>query len=328
MDLVCLDPSRSNYPSRLRDIPDPPRRLWVRGNLAPLARTVVAIVGSRRASPGSVDIAHRLAFDLARIGVTIVSGLARGCDGAAHSGALDGGGSTIAVLGSGADVIYPPEHAALAQQISRQGAIVSEFPPGSSPLPHHFRQRNRLISGLAHGVIVIEANDKSGSLITAGCALAQGREVMVVPGTVFAGRNRGGHQLIRDGAALVENAEDVLAVLLSSVPALRVSARLASEASDPPAAEGRAPRTSAASAPPAEREARGALLDTEGVEPPDDPVLAALTPDEPQDFDQLARRTGLSGSPLLARLAELELSCQIARSAGGRFVRCLGKVIT
>ncbi len=223
MDLLYLDPSAPDYPARLRDIPDPPDRLWVRGDLRALARTSVAIVGSRRASPGSLDIAHRLASDLAGIGLTIVSGLARGCDGAAHRGALDAGGTTIAVLGSGTDVIYPPEHDALAEEIARQGAILSEFPPGAPPLPNHFRQRNRLISGLAHGVIVIEANDKSGSLITAGCALAQGREVMVVPGTVLAGRNRGGHQLIRDGAALVENAEDVLAVLVSAVPGIRAS---------------------------------------------------------------------------------------------------------
>ncbi|MBK5296080.1 MAG: DNA-protecting protein DprA [Vicinamibacteria bacterium] len=312
MDLLCLDPSAPDFPSRLRDIPDPPERLWVRGNPRTLSRTSVAIVGSRRASPGSLDIAHRMASDLARIGVTIVSGLARGCDGAAHRGALDAGGITIAVLGSGPDVIYPPEHHALAEQVALQGAILSEFAPGALPLPHHFRQRNRLISGLAHGVIVIEANDKSGSLITAGCALAQGREVMVVPGTVLAGRNRGGHQLIRDGAALVENAEDVLAVLVNAVPLLR-----ASTASAPPAAQGRAPRTSEASAPPV------------GVaDAPDDPVLATLDPAEPQDFDQLARRTGLSGQPLLARLAELELSGQIARYPGGRFVRCSGKVIT
>ena len=221
MDLLSLDPSAPHYPARLRDIPDPPGRLWVRGDPRALARTSVAIVGSRRASPGSLDIAHRLASDLSRIGLTIVSGLARGCDGAAHRGALEAGGATIAVLGSGPDVIYPPEHDALADQIARQGAILSEFPPGAPPLPNHFRQRNRLISGLAHGVIVIEANDKSGSLITAGFALAQGREVMVVPGTVLAGRNRGGHLLIRDGAALVENAEDVLAVLVSAVPPLR-----------------------------------------------------------------------------------------------------------
>jgi len=309
MDLSYLVPSAPDFPARLRDIPDPPDRLWVRGDSRALARPSVAIIGSRRASPGSLDIAHRLASDLARIGLTIVSGLARGCDGAAHRGALDAGGATIAVLGSGADVIYPPEHDALAEQIARQGAILSEFPPGAPPLPNHFRQRNRLISGLAHGVIVIEANDKSGSLITAGCALAQGREVMVVPGTVLAGRNRGGHQLIRDGAALVENAEDVLAVLVSAVPTLRGERERA--------------------APSAKREARGAaLVASEASEPQEDPVLAALDPDDPQDFDQLARRTGLSATPLLARLAELELSCQIARYPGGRFVRCSGKVIT
>jgi DNA processing protein len=306
MDLLYLDPSASAFPSRLREIPDAPARLWVRGDAQALSRTAVAIVGSRRASPGSLDIAYRLASDLARIGFTIVSGLARGCDGAAHRGALDASGTTVAVLGSGPDVIYPPEHDALAEQVVRRGAIVSEFPSGTPPLPHHFRQRNRLISGLAHGVIVIEANDRSGSLITAGCALAQGREVMVVPGTVLAGRNRGGHQLIRDGAALVENAEDVLAVLVSAVPALR-----ASKASTLPAAEGRAP------------------LDAAGVEPPEeDRVLSALDPAEPQDFDQLAQRTGVPPQALLARLADLELSGQIARYPGGRFVRCSGKVIT
>ena len=314
MDLLYLDPSAPAFPSRLRDIPDAPGRLWVRGDPHALSRTAVAIVGSRRASPGSLDIAYRMASDLARIGFTIVSGLARGCDGAAHRGALDASGLTVAVLGSGPDIIYPPEHDALAERVMRSGAILSEFPPGAPPLPNHFRQRNRLISGLAHGVIVIEANDKSGSLITAGCALAQGREVMVVPGTVIAGRNRGGHQLIRDGAALVENAEDVLAVLVAAVPALRGERERAnpraSEASDPSAAEGRAP------------------LGAEGAEPPDDPILAALDPAEPQDFDQLARRTGVPAQALLARLADLELTGQIARYPGGRFVRCLGKVIT
>ena len=261
MDLLYLDPSAPDYPGRLRDIPDPPERLWLRGDPRALARTSVAIVGSRRASPGSLDIAHRLAADLARIGLTIVSGLARGCDGAAHRGALDAGGVTIAVLGSGADVIYPPEHDSLAEQIVRQGAVLSEFPPGAPPLPHHFRQRNRLISGLAHGVIVIEANDKSGSLITAGFALAQGREVMVVPGTVLAGRNRGGHQLIRDGAALVENAEDVLAVLVSAVPAFAASE------SEPPPRPKAAPTARAKRASPSTPQARA-----------EDPVLAALDP--------------------------------------------------
>lgn len=314
MDLLTLVAAAPHFPQRLREIPDPPARLWVRGAVGVLSRTSVAIVGSRRASPGSLDIAHRLAADLSRIGLTIISGLARGCDAAAHRGALDAGGTTIAVLGSGVDVIYPPEHDRLADQIAGQGALLSEFPPGSDPLPFHFRLRNRLISGLAHGVIVIEANDKSGSLITAGCALAQGREVMVVPGTVQAGRNRGGHQLIRDGAALVENAEDVLAVLVSAVPALRDERKRA--------------------APPAERGARGAPVASEASEPPggaaatQDPVLVALDPDDPQDFDELARQTGLPAHVLLARLAELELAGRIARHPGGRFVRCPGKVIT
>lgn len=315
MDQLYLDPSAPNYPTRLRDIPDSPARLWVRGDPRVLARTSVAIVGSRRASPGSLEVAHRLAADLARIGFTIVSGLARGCDGAAHRGALDAGGFTIAVLGSGPDVIYPPEHDALAEQIVRQGAILTEFPPGAPPLPNHFRQRNRLISGLAHGVIVIEANAKSGSLITAGFALTQGREVMVVPGTVLAGRNRGGHLLIRDGAALVENAEDVLAVLVSAVPALAPRTSEASAA--PAAAEGGSPAA----------EGRAALA-SEASEADEDPVLSVLDPADPQDFDQLARLTGVSPQALLARLAELELGGQIARFPGGRFVRCSGKVIT
>ena len=277
MDLLYLDPSAPDYPERLRDIPDPPERLWLRGDPHALARTSVAIVGSRRASPGGLDIAHRLAADLARIGLTIVSGLARGCDGAAHRGALDAGGVTIAVLGSGADVIYPPEHDSLAEQIVRQGAVLSEFPPGAPPLPHHFRQRNRLISGLARGVIVIEANDKSGSLITAGCALAQGREVMVVPGTVLAGRNRGGHQLIRDGAALVENAEDVLAVLVSAVPALAGERQRA------------ALRRAKARRPPRER---SECAPRRAQDEPRDAFSPRSTPDDPQDFDELARRTG------------------------------------
>ena len=218
MDLSCLDRRSPAFPPHLLNIPDPPAQLWVRGKASLLTRTAVAIVGSRRASPASLDIARRLAADLARVGLAIVSGLARGCDGAAHRGALDAGGITIAVLGSGLDTIYPPEHRALAGEIAQSGVLLSEFPPGAPPLPGHFRQRNRLISGLSRGVVVIEANDKSGSLITAGCALSQGREVMVVPGIVLAGRNRGGHQLIRDGATLVESAEDVVAALVGATP--------------------------------------------------------------------------------------------------------------
>lgn len=303
MDLTYLDRASPAFPQPLANIPDPPRHLWVRGSVSALSRPSVAIVGSRRASPGSLEIARRLAADLARIGLTIVSGLARGCDGAAHQGALDAGGVTVAVLGSGADVVYPPEHEQLADTISRSGAIISELPPGSPPLPHHFRARNRLISGLSRGVVVIEANDKSGSLITAGCALTQGREVMVVPGAVFAGRNRGGHQLIRDGAALVETAEDVLAVLVGAAGA------------DPLAAAGRVPR-----------DGEGGPLP--GGEAAEDPVLAVLDPVEPLDLDEVVRLAAMSGGAVIARLAELELTGAVKRVCGGRFVRSSGKVLT
>jgi DNA processing protein len=295
MDAFCLLRDSPAYPPRLRDIPDPPSQLWLRGQRQALDGRAVAVVGSRRASPGALETARRLAAGLAGVGLTIVSGLARGCDAAAHRGALDAGGRTVAVLGSGLDVIYPPEHGGLADEIAGRGAIVSELPPGSPPLPHHFRQRNRLISGLAIGVVVIEANERSGSLITAGYALAQGREVMVVPGTVHAGRNRGGHLLIRDGAALVENAEDVLAVLLHAMP--------------PPAAV-------------------ASPLAADEDSDAGDPVMAALDPDDPQDFDQLSARLPLSTDQLLARLAELELSGQVRRVAGGRFLRSRAKVIT
>ena len=297
---VCLLRDAPAFPPRLRDIPDPPAQLWIRGDLS-LAGHAVAVVGSRRASPGALETARRLAAGLAGIGLTIVSGLARGCDAAAHRGALDASGRTIAVLGSGLDVIYPPEHDRLAEEIARHGAIISELPPGSPPLPHHFRQRNRLISGLSVGVVVIEANERSGSLITAGFALAQGREVMVVPGTVHAGRNRGGHLLIRDGAALVENAEDVLAVLLHALP--------------PATAGAAAQRIDLA---PSDSMDGGVA----------DPVMEALDPDDPQDFDQLSARVPLSPDRLLARLADLELSGRVRRVAGGRFLRSRGKVIT
>jgi DNA processing protein len=291
MPAVCLASSAPAFPPRLLDIPDPPSRLWVRGDPSSLVRHAVAIVGSRRASHGSVEIARRLARDLATIGLTVISGLARGCDAAAHRGALDAGGTTVAVLGSGIDVMYPPEHDTLAADICERGAVVSEFAPGAPPLPFQFRQRNRLISGLALGVVVIEANERSGSLITAGCALAQGREVMVVPGPVHAGRNRGGHLLIRDGASLVENAEDVLGVLVSSLPS-PLTHSTATVPDDPPTG---------------------------------DAVLDALDPDDPQEFDALARRSGLPPPELLARLADLELRGRIERVAGGRFVRLRGK---
>jgi DNA processing protein len=203
-----LDDSR--YPPLLRAIVDPPVVLWARGDIAHLLRPSVAIVGSRAATPHGLEMARRLATDLAAAGLVVVSGLARGVDSAAHAAALTAGAATVAVLGGGVDRIYPAEHAALARNIVSAGVVLSEFPPGCPPLPHHFPLRNRVISGLVHAVVVVEAPEKSGSLITAQAASEQGRDVFVVPGPVVGGRNRGGHLLIRDGAKLVETADDIL----------------------------------------------------------------------------------------------------------------------
>jgi DNA processing protein len=200
------------YPPRLAAIADPPPLLWINGDPGVLAHPAVAVVGSRYASPASLEVARVLARDLAAAGLVVISGLARGVDAAAHRGALDGG-RTIGVLGCGLDGIYPPEHGPLAEVIAASGAIVSEVPPDRPPLPDNFPRRNRIISGLSLGVVVVQATLKSGSLITARCAADQGREVMAVPGPSLGGRHTGGHSLIRDGAALVETAEDVLAAL-------------------------------------------------------------------------------------------------------------------
>jgi DNA processing protein len=198
------------YPPLLRTIVDPPPVLWVRGCSAALSRPAVAIVGSRAATPYALEVAARLAGELAEREMVVVSGLARGVDGAAHRGCLAAGGTTIAVLGSGPDVMYPPEHRELANKVCQEGAIVSELGPGAPPLPEHFPLRNRLISGICLAVVVVEANEKSGSLITARYALDQGRDVMAVPGSILGGRNRGSHALLKDGAKVVETADDIL----------------------------------------------------------------------------------------------------------------------
>lgn len=198
------------YPSALARIHDPPAVLYAAGSLGADPERAVAIVGSRRASTQGARFAEHLARGLAGGGVTIVSGLAEGIDAAAHRGALAGGGRTVAVFGSGLDVVYPPRHTDLARAVRTTGAWVSELPLGSPPLAHHFPRRNRVISGLAQGVVVVEAAEKSGSLITALSALDQGREVFAVPGLPGAYNSRGAHRLLRMGAKLVECAEDVL----------------------------------------------------------------------------------------------------------------------
>lgn len=198
------------YPVRLRTVADPPPLLYIRGELRPEDSKAVAIVGSRSASDYGMRITKELSRGLAALGFTVVSGMARGIDGMAHEAALEAGGRTVAVLGSGIDVVYPPEHEELYQRICGAGAVLSELPMGTPPFSFNFPGRNRLISGLALGVVVVEATEKSGSLITAGLALEQGREVFAVPGEAGASRSRGTHRLIRQGAKLVERVEDII----------------------------------------------------------------------------------------------------------------------
>lgn len=276
--------SDPRYPPSLAAIVDPPPLLWVRGSSGAFARQAVAIVGSRAASPYALEVAGRLAADLASRGFAIVSGLARGVDSAAHRGAVSAGGATIAVLGCGADVMYPREHASLASSIEPHGLVLSELAPGTPPLPQFFPQRNRIISGLSRAVVIVEAGERSGSLITARCALEQGRDVLAVPGNVLSGRNRGGHALLRDGARIVETADDVLEELNGVGDGQGVV---------PKRGKNRLP----------------------------DPVLDCLPAGEACDLDEIAQRSGLTTSRLLPRLFELELQGTVARVGGGRFVR-------
>ena len=202
------------YPKRLKDIYDPPALLYVRGELKKEDEFAISIVGSRKTTPYGRWFTEKVSQELARHGVTIVSGMARGIDSLAHWGAISGGGRTIAVLGCGVDVIYPSENRNLFAKMIDRGAILSEFPMGSPPEGGHFPRRNRIISGLSLGVVVVQASEKSGSLITAGYALEQGREVFAVPGNVGTESSRGTHRLIKEGAKLVESSEDILEEIL------------------------------------------------------------------------------------------------------------------
>ncbi len=198
-----------DYPKVLLEIPDPPPMLYVKGELRG-SETAVAMVGSRRASTYGLLTTARLSTDLAGHGITVVSGMARGVDTAAHRGALAAGGRSIGVLGCGIDVLYPPENRKLFEEMAEKGALVSEFPMGTSPLAENFPRRNRIISGMSRGVLVVEATENSGSLITAQFALEQGREVFAIPGNINSSSSRGGNRLIKQGAKLVECVEDIL----------------------------------------------------------------------------------------------------------------------
>jgi DNA processing protein len=274
------------YPIALQTIVDPPIVLWFRGRLDVFDRPAVAIVGARAATAYARDVSARLGTELAQRGVPVVSGLARGVDVAAHSGALHAtvDPCTVAVLGSGIDVMYPAEHATIADAIIGRGAVVSEFPPGTPPRPEHFPQRNRIISGLARAIVVVEASERSGALITADFGLDQGRDVLAVPGNVLTGRNRGAHGLLRDGAKIVEDADDILEEL-----GLQTSASRTKRNAD---------RTTASC----------------------DPVLRSMAPGESYELDDLANETGVDPVMLLPRLMELELA-GLVRREGSQFVR-------
>jgi len=232
LGIAILTLEDQDYPERLRLIPDPPRVLYRQGALLPQDGDGIAVIGARAATAYGRTVAERLGRELAAAGITVISGLARGIDGCAHRGAIQGGGRTVAVLGAGLDRMYPPEHDRLAAGIALQGALLSEFPLGSEPEPWHFPLRNRVISGLARGVVVVEAAVRSGALGTADMALEQGREVFAIPGPITSPTSAGTNRLIRQGAGLVEGARDIL----ESFPDL--ATRLPAADADPAASAG------------------------------------------------------------------------------------------
>lgn len=293
--VTVLAESEEAYPSSLKSIPDAPGILFVRGEVRPTDGVAIAIVGSRHASHYGLAQAERLAAGLARCGYTVVSGLARGIDAAAHKGALKAGGRTLAVLGSGVLNIYPPEHEALAAEVIKGGALISENPPLSPPLSGAFPQRNRIITGLSLGVIVVEATEKSGALISARHAMEQGREVFAVPGRVDSRTSRGCHRLIRDGAKLVESVDDVL----EELGPLATPTPVVSDDG-----EERVVRH------PAELQ----------LNEPERVVLEKIG-DEPITIDEVVSASGLAVQNVLATLSVLEMRRLVRRLGGGRVMR-------
>jgi DNA processing protein len=282
----------SGYPTGLHDIPDPPALLFLKGGIEPVDGLAIAIVGSRRSTPYGERTAERLAQGLARVGLTVVAGLARGIDAAAHRGALKAGGRTIAVMANGLGQVYPPEHGELASQVAASGALISEMPMRQMPFPQLFPQRNRIISGLSLGVIVVEATPRSGSLSTARHAMEQNREVFAVPGPVDSLNSRGCHRLLRDGATLVETVDDVLEQLGPLVREIK------------PAPE----------AVPVRHPAELTLSDRERG------VLGHLG-DRPLSVDDLIGASGLTAQQVLSTLAILEMRRLVRRVPGNLFTR-------
>ena len=283
--ITLNDPS---YPENLRNIYDPPPFLYVKGGITKNDDNAIAVVGSRNASEYGISATERISRELARSGLTIVSGMARGIDSTAHYGALSVNGRTIAVLGSGIDVVYPPENRKLYETIAEHGAVISELPIGTEPNAYNFPARNRIISGLSLGVLVVEASLKSGSLITARLALEQGRDVFAVPGNVHSYKSKGTHRLLKEGAKLVESAQDIR-------DEIRVNASEAGEAEKQPEA----------------------AIDLN----PDSRSVYQLLHEEPVHIDELITQTGFASSQVSAILLDLELDGLIKQLPGKRFAK-------
>lgn len=286
LGITVISADEETYPDRLKTIYDPPRIIYVRGQAEVLKLPMFAIVGARRATHYGLAAAERIASDLARAGLCIVSGMARGIDTAAHRGALGVSKPTVAVLGCGVDVVYPSENKKVMTEIIKNGAVISEFPPGTKPLAGHFPQRNRIISGLAEGVLVIEAAEKSGSLITADFALEHGRDVFALPGQVGNPLNKGAHRLIKQGAGLVEGAGDILEEM-----GLQVD--------------------------PSNNSDRNKIIDLTG---PEQRVYNVLS-DTPMSCANVIDKSGLPVSEVLSNLVFLEIKGLVQQLPGQRYVR-------
>jgi DNA processing protein len=275
----------TDYPADLKSIHDPPALLYIRGSLP--SGEALAVVGSRNASDPGIELTADICFDIAKLGTVIISGLARGIDSAAHRAALEADGLTVAVLGCGIDRIYPPEHQKLFHEITEHGAVISEYPPGTAPLPGHFPGRNRIISGLSKGVLIVEAAKKSGSLITADFALEQGREVFAIPGAIFAANSDGVNKLLKDGAHLVTETADITDILW-----------------------------------PQYRSKQTTSIKTEplNLTEPEQNIVQHLT-SEPLHIDDLVRKSGLTPMNLSVILLQLELRGAVIQLPGMRYTR-------
>lgn len=306
--------TEADFPPQLEHIPQPPVVLFVVGDASLLLYPQVAIVGARGASAAGLAHARAFARALADAGFAITSGMADGIDGAAHTAALDAGAKTLAVVGTGADRVYPRKHHALARRIAAHGALLSEFPPGTPARPDHFPRRNRIISGLALGTLVIEAGLRSGSLITARLAAEQGREVFALPGSIHDPLARGCHRLIRDGARLVETAAEIVETLTPTARMLggELVARLGAvddEVVGPAQAEG---------------ETAAAFGYSEGCGGPAYRRLLAELGHAPATLDELVQRTGQSAAVLSSMLLMLELEARVESLPGNRYQRLPG----